>query len=185
MKIKKIMPLLCISLLLCGCSADKLFRQKAPDFDTSYTIDAEITYGDHKTTAQVTRYAKSNWEFCFTEPSVLMGMKLSLSDEGITASLGDLDISTETSSFYQMIPGIIANCIDVLPEITPENITENEGTLTLTHEADGTRTIITTDKSGCLMTLKCPKHHLSVKFSEQTPTESFETSETVELIILE
>lgn len=185
MKRKKILLLLCTSLLLCGCSADKLFRQKAPDFDTSYTVDADITYGDHKATAQITRYAESDWEFCFTEPSVLMGMKLRLSDDQVTASLGELDISTEAGSVYQMIPDIISSCIDALPELDPEDITENEEILTLTHETNGNKSIITTDKNGSLITLKCPKYHLLVEFNGQTPTENFETSETMELIIFE
>ncbi len=185
MKKRRMIALLCAPLLLCGCDTGKLFGQKTPEFDTAYSINADISYGDYNASAEITRSSKNNWEFSFTEPSVLMGMKLTLSEDGMTAHLGDLNINTENSSVYQMVPDIISACIDSLPDINAENITENDGTLTLSTELSGSKVVITADKNGDLISLKCPKHRLSVKFSDQIPITTTETIESVEIIIEE
>lgn len=173
---KKIL-ILCSSLLLCGCSANQIFGQAKPDYDSSYQIKAEISFGELEASADVTRNSKDNWEFCFTEPGYLAGMKLILADDELTASLGNISITTEANDYYDLIPDIIAESIDSLPDIQSENIIENEDVLTLNTVADGKKVIVTSDKSGNLISLRCPYYKFSVDFSGQEHITSAETDD--------
>lgn len=154
-------------LFLCGCASGNPFTAAKPDFDSAYTIDAQIKYDGNEAKAEVVRNSAGDWQFRFSEPEALNGIKLKLNSDGMSASLGELNVSAEQSSVYTMIPDIIAESLDLLPETKPEDITENEGVLTVETEFDGRRVTVTTDKSGQLISLKCPYHKLSVYFSNQ------------------
>ena len=142
--------LLCSSLLLCGCSAEQMFGQTKPDYDSPYQVTADISFGDFEATADVTRNGKDNWEFSFTEPDHLSELNFVLNDNELTASLGNLSVTTETNDFCKLVPDIIMQSIDTLPDISSEKITESEGILTLNTEVDGKKIIIKSDKNGDL-----------------------------------
>ncbi len=179
--------ILCVPLLLCGCNAEKVFGMSKPDYDTSYNVKADISFGEFETSADITRRENDNWEFTFTEPEYLSGIKLNLNDEGMTASLGALSFNVGEIDFCKLVPDIIADSIDSLKDISVDTITENEGVLTLTTESDDKNVIVITDKSGSLISLKCPFYKVSVDFSNQTaindaPTPSIDDEGGVELI---
>ena len=73
--------------MLCGCGTIP-FTQKAPNFDSTYTINAEITYDKLKAKANLTRMENNEWEFKFTEPKQLNGLSVKLNQNGYSASLG-------------------------------------------------------------------------------------------------
>ena len=100
------------AVLLCACSGKLPFTQKAPDFDTAYSVTAEINCGKLEATAEVTRKGKSDWEFSFTSPDNLSGIKMSIGEEGYTASLGSLSVTADDNSVYTVIPEIIAKSVD-------------------------------------------------------------------------
>ena len=185
---KKLLPLLISPLLLCGCSIDEVFGTKPPDFDTAYSATAEISYGDLSATCDITRNSTDDWSFSFSQPDYLMGMELLLTNDGVTAKLGELSVTADENSVYQLIPDIVAESLDSLARVTQDNIIENEdGTLTVNTEIDGNKVIITADKNGKLIALKCPYHKLSVKFADQmdiTPPSEIETLETEEVSII-
>ncbi len=174
---------LTMPLLLCGCSGTQLLSKPAPDFDRSYEISAQIDYGSYTAAADILRSGSGEWEFHFTEPSYLMGMELSLSDGELTASLGDISVTADSSSVYTVIPDVISTALDSLSAVSTDSITENEGVLTLTTSAHGDKTVITSDSSGGLLTLRCPARQLSVKFSGQQEIDVTETAETFEFIV--
>lgn len=184
---KRLSLLLTSTLLLCGCSDGQLFGSTKPDYDNAYTTTAQIRYGDYSAVCDISRNGADDWSFSFTQPDYLMGMELSLNDDGLTASLGELSVTAESKGAYQLIPDIIAQAVDSLSAIAAENITDNEGILTLNTEIDGKKVIITSDKSGQLLTLKCPYHKLSVEFSQQLAISSpneLDTLETEEVSII-
>ncbi len=182
MKIRKI-PLLLLPLLLCGCSGTQLLSKPKPDFDKTYEISAEIDYGKYSATADITRNGSGDWNFSFSEPEYLMGVEFKLSEDGMTASLGDISVKAEENSMYTMIPDTIASVLDALPSLTAESITDNEGILTMNTDISGDKAVVTADTSGNLLTLKCPSQRLSVKFSGQQEIAVTQTSETFEFII--
>lgn len=182
MKKTKILPLFALPLLLCGCNASSIFGKTKPNYDSAYTVKAEIRNGELKAAADITRNGSGDYIFSFSEPDHLMGMNIALSEDGMTASLGTLNVSAD-SSFYAAVPETIAQSIDSLSSIDAESITEEQGVLTLNTESDGDRVIVTTDTNGRLLTLKCPSQKLSVTFSEQSEMKLIETAETLEIII--
>ncbi len=182
MKKARTMAILALPLLLCGCNADNIFGKTKPNYDSAYTIKAEIKSGELKAAADITRNGTGDYIFSFTEPDHLMGMSIALSEDGMTASLGSMNVTAD-SSFYTAIPETIAESIDSLSTVDSESITEAEGVLTLNTEADGDKVIITSDADGELLTLKCPSQKLSVEFSEQSEQKLIETAETLEIII--
>lgn len=185
MKKARLIPLLCAPvLLLSACSAGNIFGKAKPDFDTMYTVSADISYGGYSAKADITRRGEGDYIFSFNEPQQLMGITMTLSDGGFTAALGKLNVSTETGQGYMLIPDIIADSIDSLEAVPADSITEQDGILTLTTETDGNKVVVTSDSKGQLLTLKCPKHKLSVEFSGQSETTPAETvEETLEIII--
>lgn len=170
-----------ISILLCGCSSATIFKPSKPDFDTAYRVNAEIGYGDFTAEADITRNGEDEWEFCFTKPDYLTGMKLSLGDDMLTASLGELSVTAESSDFYRLVPDIIADSVDSLSDIPAEEITEQEGILTLNTEVGGKKVVITADSDGRLLSLLCPYYKVSVDFGEQEPIVRLETLETEDM----
>lgn len=170
-----------IPLFLCGCAAESLFKPTAPEFDTSYQMDADLNFGDFSAGADITRYGDGNWEFLFTEPQYLNGMKLNLSEEDITASLGNLNVTAPRNDMYKLVPDIISSAVDSLNDIAAESMTEEEGVLTINTEVDGKKVIVTSTKDGELLTLLCPFHKVSVKFGEQTPLVTIQTIESEDM----
>ncbi len=182
MRKARILALLVLPALLCGCNADNIFGKAKPNYDSAYTIKAEIRSGELEAAADITRNGTGDYIFSFTEPDHLMGMSIALSEDELTASLGSMNITAD-SSFYTAIPETIADSIDSLSSVSAESITETEGVLTLNTETNGDRVIVTSDTDGGLLTLKCPSQKLSVKFSEQSEQQLIETAETLEIII--
>lgn len=182
MKLRKL-SLMLLPLFLCGCSGTQLLSRPAPDFDRTYEVSAEIDYGNYSAAADITRNGKGEWQFCFSEPSYLMGVQMSLSDGTLTASLGELSVTAESNGAYALIPDVISAALDKLPDVPSENISENEGVLTITTDVLGEKAVVTADSSGSLLSLKCPAQQLSVKFSAQQEIDVTQTAETFEFII--
>ncbi len=154
------------TVLLCGCDAKLPFGSTKPNFDTEFTVNAEINCDKLSAKADVTRGGANDWSFTFTEPQQLAGMTLNLTESACTGSLGGLSFEAEESSEYAMIPEIIADSINSLSKCTNEQIVQNDEILTYDTEFDGKKVTVTAnEKSGELVALKCPYHKLSVNFS--------------------
>lgn len=171
-----------IALTLSSCSAGSIpfSGSKQVNFDTGYTVNADISCGEFKAKADITRKAENSWEFQFTEPKQLMGMKLSLDDGVMTAKLGSFSISADDSGVYNTLPKIISQAVDTMPDMPAESLTEEEGVLTAETEFNGQRVVITAAKdTGNLISLKCPYYKLTVHFSEQAKLGDLGTEEVV------
>lgn len=158
------------TLSLCGCGATLPFTQKTPNFNSTYTVTADITYDKIKAKADLTRVTLDEWEFKFTEPKQLNGLSIKLNNEKYSASLGGLSFSADRNSFYTDAPQVITKSIGLLSNSAGDKSTASDGVLTFTDEIDGKRVTITADeRTGSLISLKCPHHKLSVNFSDQKP----------------
>ncbi len=185
--IKKVIFALTTSLLLCGCDSSDMFSNSPPNFDRSYTATAKIDYGEFSTACDITRSGSNDWCFNFTQPDYLMGMDLKLADGDITASLGEINVTVPDIGAYHSVPDMIAQAVDSLTAINSSSITENEGILTINTEVNGNKVIVTADKNGNLISLKCPKHKLAVEFGDQlelVPPDELDTLETEEVSII-
>lgn len=169
---------------LCGCAAGLPFAApKTADFDTRYSVNADITCGELEASAVVKRAGSGNWEFKFTEPKQLSGLTLSLGEEGLTAGLGALSFSVDPSEVYAMIPDIVSAAVDTLPELQEGSVSEQDGVITLaTQFGEKPVTITAAKDTGELISLKCPYYKLAVYFSGQT--ELIETVETQEPVLI-
>lgn len=170
-KLKKAAAALAVAgtLTLCGCGAKLPFTQKTPNFDSTYTVTADITYDKIKAKADITRVSSDEWEMKFIEPKQLNGLSVKLNNNKYSASLGGLSFSAEHNSVYSAAPQIIAKAIGSLSN-SADSTTSSDGVLTINTELDGKRVTITAnERNGELISLKCPHHKLSVNFSEQKP----------------
>ena len=158
------------TLSLCGCGTKLPFVRKTPDFNSTYTVTADITYDDLKAKADLTRVTLDEWEFKFTEPKQLNGLSIKLNNEKYAASLGGLSFSAADSSVYTAAPQLIAKSIGLLSNSANDKTTSSDGVLTFSDELDGKRiTITANERTGDLISLKCPHRKLSVNFSGQKP----------------
>lgn len=171
-KLKKAAAALAVAgtLILTGCGAKLPFTQRTPDFNSTYTVTADITFDSLKAKADLTRVTSDEWEFKFTEPKQLNGLTVKLNSERFSVSLGGLSFSAEESSVYTALPQLIAKSVGLLSKAVGENITSADGVLTFTGELDGKRiTITANERTGELISLKYPHCKLSVNFSDQKP----------------
>lgn len=168
---KKITSIIAIALfgccLLSGCSDNLPFVQTKPDFSSGYTIFAEINCGKLEAAADIAYIAENDWEFTFTEPKALAGIKLMLNEEGLSGKLGALDFSVDENGQYTLLPEIIAKAVAALAKTPAEKRTVSDGIITVETEFNEKPVTITADTSGKLISLKCPYYSLSVNFSNQ------------------
>lgn len=158
------------TLLLSGCGGKLPFTQKPPDFNKTYTVTADITFDNLKAKANLTRVTSDEWEFAFTEPKQLNGLTIKLNSERFAASLGGLSFSAEDSPVYSAMPQLIAKAVGLLSKVTNESISSSDGVLTISGDLDGHRITVTADeRTGNLISLKCPHFKLSVNFTDQKP----------------
>lgn len=158
------------TLILTGCKGKLPFTQRTPDLTGTYTVTADITFDALKAKADITRVTSDEWEFSFTEPKQLNGLTIKLNSERYAASLGGLSFSAEKSPVYTAMPQLIAKAVGLLSNAVGENVTSEDGVLTFTDELDGKRVTITAnERTGDLISLKCPHFKLSVNFSDQKP----------------
>lgn len=158
------------TLSLCGCGSGLPFVQKTPNFNSTYTVTADITYDKIKAKANITRVTLDEWEFCFTEPKQLNGLIVRLNNEKYFASLGGLSFSAEDNPLYAAAPRLISDSISLLSAAANDKTTASEGVLTFSDELDGKHVTITAnERTGDLISLKCPNRKLSVSFSDQKP----------------
>ena len=157
--------------MLCGCAKLPFnpLTPSAPNFDSTYTVAAEITYDDLKAKADVTRKGASEWTFAFTEPKQLNGLTMTLGADGWSAKLGELSFSADENDVYTLIPEVIGGSIDSLANCTSEDFAVSDGVLTADSEFGGKKVTVTANQSGSLISLKCPYHKLTVNFTHQQP----------------
>lgn len=162
---------------LCGCSKLPFnpLTPSAPNFDSTYKVAAEIVYDDLTAKADVTRKGASEWVFSFTEPKQLNGVTMSLGADGWSAKLGELSFNVGDNDVYTLIPEVIGSSIDRLPALAGESLSSEDGVLTADTEFDGKKVTVTAnERSGDLISLKCPYHKLSVNFTDQQPYTPFD-----------
>lgn len=162
---------------LCGCSKLPFnpLTPSMPNFDSTYKIAAEIVCDDLEAKAEVTRKGASDWVFTFTEPKQLNGITLSLGADGWSAKLGELSFNVDDNETYTLIPEVIGSSVDGLSALTGDNISSENGVLTLDTEFDGKKVTVTANEnSGDLISLKCPHHKLTVNFTDQQPYTPFD-----------
>ncbi len=157
-------------IALSGCNGKIPFTEKRLDFNKSYTVCAEINCDRLKAKADVTRAGAQDWQFVFTEPKQLKGMTLSYGKSGLLGSLGGLSFSADENSEYAMLPEIIAASVDTLAALPTESLLKEDGAVVAEPTFDGEKVTVTLDeKTGALLSLKCPHYQLAVTFSDQKP----------------
>lgn len=157
-------------IALSGCSGKIPFTDRRLDFNKSYTVCAEIDCDRLKAKADVTRAAAQDWQFVFTEPKELKGMTLSYNSGVLSGALGELSFSADDNTQYAMLPEIIASSVDMLSAIPTESLLKEDGAVVAEPTFDGEKVTVTMDeKTGNLVSLKCPHYQLAVTFSEQKP----------------
>lgn len=143
-------------------------------------MSAELVYDKLKAAADVTRKSENCWEFEFTQPKQLNGIKMCLDNGNLSVGLGGLSVGVEESSVYSVLPQLIAAAIDSLPDVDSGLISTEDGVMSLVTDLSGKSVTITADAAtGKLISMKCPSHKLSVKFSGQEAI-AIETEETDE-----
>lgn len=177
-RITKIAALALCGCILSGCSDNLPFVQTKPDFSSGYTVSAKINCGKLEAAANIAYIAENDWEFTFTEPKALAGMKLMLNEEGLSGKLGALDFSVDENEQYTLLPEIIAEAVGTLAKTTAEKRTVSDGIITVETEFNGKPVTVTAETSGKLISLKCPYYSLSVNFSDQNKIKAHESSDS-------
>ena len=165
-KFVKFSALPIIAATLCGCSGTLPFTKKTPDFSINQALTAEIKSGNLEAKAKVSR-SDGEWEFSFTEPKTLGGIVVKLGEKGVDGHLGSLSFLVDDNQSYALYPEIIAKTVDSLDKIPAEKISAKDGVLTIETDFEGSKTTVTADeRTGRLISLKCPQYKLAVNFTD-------------------
>lgn len=165
-KFVKFSALPIIAATLCGCSGTLPFTKKTPDFSINQALMAEIKSGNLEAKAKVSR-SDGEWEFSFTEPKTLGGIVVKLDEKGVDGHLGSLSFLVDDNQSYALYPEIIAKTVDSLDKIPAEKISAKDGVLTIETDFEGSKTTVTADeRTGRLISLKCPQYKLAVNFTD-------------------
>lgn len=165
-KFVKFSALPIIAATLCGCSGTLPFTKKTPDFSINQALTAEIKSGNLEAKAKVLR-SDGEWEFSFTEPKTLGGIVVKLGEKGVDGHLGSLSFLVDDNQTYALYPEIIAKTVDSLDKIPAEKISAKDGVLTIETDFEGSKTTVTADeRTGRLISLKCPQYKLAVNFTD-------------------
>ena len=165
-KFVKFLALPVVAATLCGCSGTLPFTKKTPDFSVNQALTAEIKSGNLEAKANVSRN-DGEWEFSFTEPKTLGGIVVKLGENGVDGQLGSLSFAVDDNQSYALYPEIIAKTVDSLDKIPAEKISAKDGVLTIETDFEGSKTTVTADeRTGKLISLKCPQYKLAVNFTE-------------------
>ena len=165
-KFVKFSALPIIAATLCGCSGTLPFTKKTPDFSINQALTAEIKSGNLEAKAKVSR-SDGEWEFSFTEPKTIGGIVVKLGEKGVDGHLGSLSFLVDDNQSYALYPEIIAKTVDSLDKIPAEKISAKDGVLTIETDFEGSKTTVTADeRTGRLISLKCPQYKLAVNFTD-------------------
>lgn len=165
-KFVKFSALPIIAATLCGCSGTLPFTKKMPDFSVNQALTAEIKSGNLEAKANVVRN-DGEWEFTFTEPKTLGGIVVKLGEKGVDGHLGSFSFVVDDNQKYAMCPEIIAKTVDALDDVPAEKISAKDGVLTIETSFEGSKTTVSADeRTGKLISLKCPQYKLAVNFTE-------------------
>lgn len=154
---------------LCGCNVKLPFTGNPLDFNKNYTVNAEIGCDRLNAKANVIRAGANDWEFAFTEPKELNGVRIAFGVNGYSAMLGELNFRVSGNETYTMLPKLIGGALEQLAVTPAESFTQSDGIVTVDVDVDGRTVTINADEKGNLISLKSPYHQLSVTFSEQKP----------------
>lgn len=165
-KFVKFLALPVVAATLCGCSGTLPFTKKTPDFSVNKALTAEIKSGNLEAKANVSR-KDGEWEFAFTEPKTLGGIVVKLGEKGVDGHLGSLSFVVDDNQTYALYPEIIAKTVDALDKIPAEKISAKDGVLIIETDFEGSKTTVSADeRTGKLISLKCPQYKLAVNFTE-------------------
>lgn len=164
-KLIKILPIVFVLIICTSCNQ----AAKTPDITQSFTVTAEICYGDFEGSATINKVGHGVWNLEFTAPDTVNQMKVSYTNGDIQFSLDGIsfDVSGK-DSMVTTVPEIIFNAVD---ELSGNNETltaeQNDTQIIVKFEKDDKKYILTFDKkSGALATLDVPKDEISITFAD-------------------
>lgn len=173
--------------LLTGCKTIKnVVKAKSPDLNKSFTAEVVIDYDGSEIKGIVTRYGTGLWAMEITEPKSMAGLKINYDDDGVTASLGELNFNipleqvSNNAIFAQLF-----NAIDSAAALNELDYAQTENGVTYTGNTDYGTYILTFNPDNYTLTdISLPDMGIEIKvlsFSEikSSPSETTTSSETV------
>lgn len=148
-----------------ACNFGKPKETAAPDLNRLFTCTAEIRYDDFEMSAELKRLGDGMWEVEFSAPKTLAGVKLSYSEEAISASYKGLSFSIpKDAAPVKAIFTMIFQTIDKSAAMPELPFSEEDGVLVFEGKNDYGKFFISTDKeTGDFIGFNMPDYELEVK----------------------
>ncbi len=184
MNVMKRVMLLCfpMTLLFTGCTGAAAETDFAPRLDASYSVRAELTYGERDATASclLTRYETGRWDAEFSEPAALSGVVLSFDESAVSANYKGLAFTVPKSAMPAKAMLLLAtDVLDALDGMESAPYAKgDDGTWCLTGESEGGSYTMTFDESGVLAGFSIPSQPLEIVFSEYCVGNGMPSTET-------
>jgi|GEM_PF-2090763 len=82
---------------LTACSAGS-GAAAAPDLDTSFSAEAQVSYEGQECTAQIRRLERNIWEFCITDPYPVEGLVITVRGDETKLKMYDMETAADVGS---------------------------------------------------------------------------------------
>lgn len=132
-----------------------------------FTAKMSVSLDKLNAEGSLTRTADNCWEAEFDSPNTLSGVKLTFTDNTVSASYKGLDFSVPKSAVpvKAMLNNLI-EAIDALDDNEELEGAESDGLFRIDGSLDGGAYTLSLDKEGCISTFEMPNNLLKIAFSE-------------------
>lgn len=155
--------LLCIAIILCGCTS------KATDVYTlpsQFTSRVELAFDETDYKADVVRYADSNWVVEFTAPETVKGLIFTVDGEGVQISFNGLHFTFDTQKFpVGSVVSIFTKSFDRIVA-SEHTLIQGDTNDFISGQIDDISYSMTIDQNGIPLSLEFGNSGMRIEFSD-------------------
>lgn len=158
-----------VCIVLSGCTAAQPETDFAPQLGESYSVEAEMSYGDDQTAQlTLTRMGSGLWEAAFADPATLAGVILTFDGNAVSASYKGLEFTVPKSALPAKNMLVLATgALDAIASAGQIPCTQQEdGTWTTAGESEGGSYTMTFTVTGEPAVFDMPSQPLRLVFSD-------------------
>lgn len=171
--------ILVLSLCACGSKSSVKFQ---PKLGSTFTVNAQIVYGEQESAAVVKRLGMSSWDIEFSSPNTLAGVVLSYRENNVEASYKGLSFSVPKSALpLKAIILTLTDVVDSMSQLDEIECEEKDGSFIYEGENEQGKYVLEMDKNGGLSKFTMKNLNLEITFTDFTDngTATDSTTETL------
>lgn len=163
-----IIPFVIILTVFAGCNKSGGILTKTPDLSKPFQSSVKLQAGELELDGTIKRYGMGIWEMTVTSPETLAGLSMTGSDSGVTASLGELELSVPMENVNdKAVFALLFKAIDSAAAADVLTCSDTEDGKVYSGEFSyGTYTMTFDPQSLALVKIEIPSAEICVEFTD-------------------